>query len=205
MNHKDILTESDIINTIYYKTNNTLIKSDELINKLRSKLNNTFNKNIVNMIIKTFKKTSGLPISMIVDNKEVKDILVSELKNINIISVDLNKYLNPYSDIKKIEDSIFFDMIEKPYSLIIFKNIESLNKIIIDDIIKINNDGYLEYKNNEKIYFNNAIIILNAGSENKYETGFTNCKKTNILSKELVNSFDLDLRNIKLKDKISLR
>lgn len=204
MHNKDNLTESDIINTIYYKTNNPLIKSEELINKLHTKLNKYFNKNIINMIIKTFKKTSGLPISMIVDNQEVKNIIIGELKNINIINVDLIKYSNIINDPKKIEDSIFSDMIEKPYTLIIFKNIELSNKMIIEDIIKINNEGYLEYKNNEKIYFNNAIIILYLDNECKYETGFSSCKKTNIINKELVNSFDLDLRNIKLKDKISL-
>ena len=204
MHNKDSLTESDIINTIYYKTSNPLIKNEELINKLHTKLNKYFNKNIINMIIKTFKKTSGLPISMIVDNQEVKNIIIGELKNINIINVDLIKYSNVINDPKKIEDSIFSDMIEKPYTLIIFKNIELSNKMIIEDIIKINNEGYLEYKNNEKIYFNNAIIILYLDNESKYETGFSSCKKTNIINKELVNSFDLDLRNIKLKDKISL-
>jgi hypothetical protein len=41
-------------------------------------------------------------------------------------------------------------------------------------------------------------------SNSSYNTGFSKSQKTKIINKELLDSFNLDLRNITLKEYISL-
>lgn len=204
MNHKSVLTEEDVLDTVFYKTNNTLIKKTEFINKINDSLNSCFNKNITNKIINSFNQNSNLPVSFLIDNIKFKDLLIKNLGNINVINIDLSilndsLYLN-----KEIENTQFCSMLEKPYSLIIFENIEKSNKLIQDEIIKINKDGFIEFKNHEKVYFNNSIILGLINTSELYTAGFNKGIKTKILDIKLVNSFGLDLRNVAYKEIVSL-
>lgn len=202
MNHKMILSEDDIIDTIFSKTNNYLIKCNELTNNMSNKLEKYFSKNNINKIISAFKLQNNLPISIITNNIKIKNIIKDLLSNINIINVDFNLVNGSLFNEKNIDETLFSSIIEKPYSLINFENIEYANKLIIDEIIKINTDGFITLKNNEKLYFNNAIIIVTSNSSDIYETGFKQTIKTKKLSDNLINSFKLDLRNITLKETI---
>ena len=193
MNHKLKLTEEDILNVIYNKTNNCFINIKKYIKTISHSFNKYFNKNITNKIINAFKNKNNLPISFIVDNTKVSNILKEELKDINIIKYDINT--NKSSDL-----SVFNSLINKPYSLVDIYNVEYSNKDVINNIINVNKEGFINNSNNEKIYFNNAVIILNLNNNELYETGFNKTNKTKRLNQELVDSFSCDLRNISIKE-----
>ena len=202
MSNKLCLDEDDIVNTVYYKTNNLLIKNNEFSGKLSKNLLNYFDKNTVKKIIYFLKLKNNLPKSFLINNKFIEKIFEKELININIINIDLNIINDSLFSGKNINESIFSSLVEKPYSLVNITNIDSTNKKIIDEIVQINKEGFFELKSKEKIYFNNAIIICCTNSNVFYETGFNQTIKTSKLDKELVNSFSLDLRNISINEEI---
>lgn len=202
MSNKLYLDEDDIVNTVYYKTNNLLIKNNEFSGKLSKNLLNYFDKNTVKKIIYFLKLKNNLPKSFLINNKFIEKIFEKELININVINIDLNIINDSLFSGKNINESIFSSLVEKPYSLVNITNIDSTNKKIIDEIVQINKDGFFELKSKEKIYFNNAIIICCTNSNVFYETGFNQTIKTSKLDKELVNSFSLDLRNIPINEEI---
>ncbi|MBR5662299.1 MAG: ATP-dependent Clp protease ATP-binding subunit [Bacilli bacterium] len=199
MNHKLILSEEDIIDTIFNKTNNCLIKNNEFINKVNSKLEKYFDKKTINKIVDVFKQKNNKPVSILLNNVEIKNVIKDLLESINVVNINLNLINDSLFYDKNIENTSFSTLIEKPYTLINFDNIDSANKMIVDEIIKINTEGLIIFKNNEKLFFNNAIIIASSDSNKVYETGFNKSSKTKKLSDSLINSFKLDLRNITLK------
>ena len=200
INNKLELTEEDVIETIFNKTNNCFIKKDSFSYKLSKDLNKYLNKVDIKNIVNVFKKSNDTPYSFIVNDEKIINILKNELEGINIIEIDINMINGFLFTGKNIDETIFSPLIEKPYSLIIIKNINTSNKMIIDELVKINKDGYICLNNNEKLYFNSAVVIGFVNDSNIYETGFNKTKRTNIINKELLASFKLDLRNITLKE-----
>lgn len=203
MNHKKELNNDDIISTVICKTNNCLIKREEFTNDLKEALDKYLYSDTLNKVLTTFKNVVDKPISILLDSELLKDLLTRQFININIINVDLNTINSSLYIDKNINETIFNSMIEKPFSLILIKNIDSANKMIIDEIIKINKDGFINFKNNEKIFFNNSVIIGLTSQNESYLTGFNKSLKTRILNNDLIKSFLLDLRNISLKEFIS--
>ena len=204
LNHKTELSEEDIINTIFSKTNNYLIKSNEFTSNIYNKISKHFSKTYVNKIIDIFKLKNNLPISIITNSIETKNIIKDLFNNINVINIDLNLVNGSLFNDKNINETLFASIIENPFTLINIDNIEYANKIIIDEIIKINKDGFITFNNSDKLYFNNAIIVASCNVCDLYETGFKQVIKTRKLNDNLINSFKLDLRNISFKEKASL-
>ena len=205
MNHKKILDEEDVLNTIFYKTNNSLIKNKEFTTKLKQILNKYLPKVITNRITNAFKIRNSKPISFIIDNPKLKDIILNELNEINIVNIDIMMDVNNSSFINKnSNDNVFSTLIDKPYSLVTLTNIEQASKTIVSELLSIINDGYISVKYNEKIYFNNAIIILLLNNKNKNKTEINNKNNKNTLDEDLIKSVSCDLRNITLKDCVNL-
>lgn len=203
MNNRNELTEDDIINTVTYKTNNCFIRNEDFSKKLDHDLEKYFNKSVINKIKNVFKINNNLPISFLIDDDNIKNIIMKELNNINIIDVDVALINNSLFVDKNIEDTLFSSIIEKPFSLINIKNVDKANKLLIDEIIKMNKEGFVLLKNNEKLFFNNAVIIASTCNSDNYSAGFNKIKKNKYMSKELIDSFSIDLRNITLKEYIS--
>ena len=203
LKNKTSLSEEDIINTIYNKTSNMLVKNKEFIYNLSRNLKNYFSKETLYKITSVFNKACNLPISIIINSDDIKNIITKELGNINIIDVDLKDYPSSLFINKNINETILSSLIERPYSLINIRNIDKGGKVVIDEIIKINKEGFINLNHNEKIYFNNAIIMLNLNHNDVYQTGFNKTIKNKFISDELIKSFQLDLRNITLKESIS--
>lgn len=203
LKNKSSLSEEDIVNTIYNKTNNILVKNKEFIYNLSRNLKNHFSKETLYKITSVFNKTCNLPISIIINSDDIKSIITKELGNINIIDVDLKDYPSSLFINKNINETILSSLVERPYSLINIRNVDKAGKVVIDEIIKINKEGFINLNHNEKIYFNNAIIMLNLNQNDVYQTGFNKTIKNKFISDELIKSFRLDLRNITLKESIS--
>ena len=198
-NGKELL-ESDILNTIYYKTNNHILSKAEFASKLKKDLIKIMNTKNAVKICNSFTFKPNIPISILINNSKLEEILINNLKDVNMITIDLNSYTyfsaNSLVLDKLVTDNIFSSIIDKPHTLIIFKNISYANKYILDEISKINKDGYITFKYNEKIYFNNAIIIATYNNENEKLTGFSKSALKTKLPDDFVNSFQNDFRNI---------
>lgn len=203
LKNKTSLSEEDIINTIYNKTSNILVKNKEFIYNLSRNLKNYFSKETLYKITSVFNKVCNLPISIIINSDDIKNIITKELGNINIIDVDLKDYPSSLFINKNINDTVLSSLVERPYSLLNIRNVDKASKVVIDEIIKINKEGFINLNHNEKIYFNNAIIMLNLNQNDAYQTGFNKTIKNKFISDELIKSFRLDLRNITLKESIS--
>ena len=205
--HSGKLTEQDIINTIFYKTNNCIINNSNFINNLKNDLKKFIGNKDINKLCIAFNYKPNIPISILIDENIVEDTIKRNLNDINMINVDLSSYeynvINSLSDNKTVNDTIFNSLIDKPFSLVIFHNIGKANRCILNEITKINNDGYIELKDNEKIYFNNAIIIASLNEKNK-APGFSKKALSSSLPDEFIKSFQCDIRNIKLKEIASL-
>ena len=202
--NKKHLTESDVINTIFYKTNNCLIDNKCFINKLKNSLIKIIDKKDAIKICNTFSLNNKSPISILLDSDILENEIKNNLQNINIITIDLNSYANQntysFTSDKLITDTVFNSMIDKPFSLILFHNVDTANLSILNEIIKINKEGVITFKHDEKIYFNNAVVIASLKKNNLVQTGFTkNIVKTK-LPIEFINSFQIDIRNLKPKE-----
>ena len=204
INKESILTYDDVINTVFNKTNNYLIKTKEFTNNLSNNLLNYIPKNVIKEIINTFKLKNNLPKSFLINNEKLINIIKNELGEINIINIDINTLNGPLYKDKLINETILNPIMEAPYSLVHISNIDSANKEVIDEIITINKEGVILLKNNEKLFFNNAVIIGSTNDKEVYETGFNKTLKTRKISSDLVNSFNCDLRNISFKEYVSL-
>lgn len=205
LNHSAVsLTEKDVLNTIYQKTKNSLINSEDFFNRLRKKLAKYISIKDLNSICDSFKFKDNKPISILLSNDIIEDIIKNNLGNINIINIDLNSYYfavnNSLYQNKVDEENLFNSIINNPFSLIIFKHITSASKYILDEISSINNKGYIELKNNEKIYLNSTVIMACVDEKKTYKTGFNQTKVSSNLPESFVDSFNCDIRNIKLKE-----
>ena len=198
-NGKELL-ESDILNTIYYKTNNHILSKAEFASKLKKDLIKIMNTKNAVKICNSFTFKPNIPISILINNSKLEEILINNFKDVNMITIDLNSYTyfsaNSLVLDKLVTDNIFSSIIDKPHTLIIFKNISYANKYILNEISKINKDGFITFKYNEKIYFNNAIIIATYSNENEKLTGFSKSALKTRLPEDFVNSFQNDFRNI---------
>ena len=85
------LTENDLIKTIIYKTNNYLINNDSLVNKIISLLSCDLKTENLNDLKNTLSKESFKPKSILIEDDKIKNIIVDNLNNINIVNIDLNK------------------------------------------------------------------------------------------------------------------
>ena len=194
---------NDIINTIIYKTNNKLINNKELSKKIINDLKEIISKENSKKLFLTLNESSNLPKSILTDSDEVKRIIVKNLDNINVITIDLEKYSDNYMKNifdKPINESIFYSLIDNPYSLVFIKHVNNASNLILDEISKINTEGYITYKYNEKIYFNNAILIASTDDEILFHTGFNRNKISSKLPINFINSFRCTLYTNKEKE-----
>jgi ATP-dependent Clp protease ATP-binding subunit ClpA/ATP-dependent Clp protease ATP-binding subunit ClpC len=194
---------NDIINTIIYKTNNKLINNKDLSKKIINDLKEIISKENSKKLFLTLNESSNLPKSILTDSDEVKRIIVKNLDNINVITIDLEKYSDNYMKNifdKPINESIFYSLIDNPYSLVFIKHVNNASNLILDEISKINTEGYITYKYNEKIYFNNAILIASTDDEILFHTGFNRNKVSSKLPINFINSFRCTLYTNKEKE-----
>ena len=202
--NKSYLTENDILNTLFYKTNNSLINNKTLVSILKQNLKDIIAKDDMKKLCESFSMMENKPISILLKNSNVKEKIIKCLNNINVINIDLSSYqyisTNTLCSEKRVNDSIFKTLIDKPYTLVLFDNIDLSSKYIQREIININEKGYFKVNNEEKIYFNNAIIIANINDKENHFTGFKNNVNNNRLSTELINSFKCNLLNINQKE-----
>ena len=80
------------------------------------------------------------------------------------------------------------------------KHVNNASNLILDEISKINTEGYITYKYNEKIYFNNAILIASKDDEILFHTGFNRNKISSKLPINFINSFRCTLYTNKEKE-----
>lgn len=200
------LCEEDIINAIYYKTSNLILMNKEFNQELKNKFYNILDENSFKKLSSSFIKDSNKPISLIVNNTVVINKILDMFSNINVINVDLLS-INNYSKDSlinindTISNNVFSSIIDNPFSIVIFKNLNNAPERIFNEIKNINEKGYISINSNEKIYFNNVIIIFDAIINRKLQTGFTNNSIGYSYPNEFIKSFTSDIRNIVVKDK----
>ena len=197
------LTENDLIKTIIYKTNNYLINNDFLVNKIISLLSCDLKTENLNDLKNTLSEESFKPKSILIEDDKIKNIIVDNLNNINIVNIDLNKCGESiFKNINntEIKDCIFNSIVDNPFSLIYINHISSVSRAVLDEISKINTTGELTCKYNEKIYFNNAILIASIDDECNYTAGFSKRVLRNNLPVTFVNSFSCNLIGSKQKE-----
>lgn len=198
------LTINDVINTVFYKTNNCLIENNAFINKLKRSLFQVVNQKSILKICQAFNYEKNIPISILLTDSNIESIIRNNLKNINVIEIDFSSHYfsthNSLCDDKDISETIFRSMVDKPFSLIKIKNINYASNYILDELIKINKEGFIEFKYKEKLYFNNSVIIVNIDESAVKQSGFSNKLKSVELPQKFVDSFKLDIREIKTKE-----
>ena len=204
---KKNLTENDILNTIFYKTNNCLINNKSFINRLKNNLLKIVDRKDINKILSIFSLNNKSPISILLNSDELENIIKDNLKNINIITIDLDSYTNinqcTFTQDKLITETVFNSMVDKPFSLILFHNVDSANNSILNEIAKINKEGVISFKYDEKLYFNNAVVIASLKKSSLVTAGFSKTTIKSKLPSNFVSSFQIDIRDLKTKEMTS--
>lgn len=202
INHKDNkVCENDVYEAIKYKTNNYLLNKNEALLKIKESMKKHLPENVANKLCSCFHFENNIPISIILEDKEIYKGIIESLENVNKIEIDLNNYVFESSahaliGDKKIEDTPFYSLIEKPFSIITFKNITSVNKCLLEEITSIIKDGYINIKYNEKLYFNSSIIVAYAKGKSSSSPGFISRNINDKLPEDFVKLFKCDLRNM---------
>lgn len=175
-NKDNNINESDIQKVIFNRLNMLDINNqviDKIYEKLIQKYHERSIKNIINII-----KDKSLNKYMILNGKS-KDKLkilstIANAINVNLINIDCREYSDEYSISKLLNNNYLYNnLLENPYSYIIFNNYNDSNKILhnmVDTMIK---NGYISNNNNEKLYLNNAIIFI-LNNEEVNTIGFHN-------------------------------
>lgn len=175
-NKDNNINESDIQKVIFNRLNMLDINNqaiDKIYEKLIQKYHERSIKNIINII-----KDKSLNKYMILNGKS-KDKLkilstIANAINANLINIDCREYSDEYSISKLLNNNYLYNnLLENPYSYIIFNNYNDSNKILhnmVDTMIK---NGYISNNNNEKLYLNNAIIFI-LNNEEVNTIGFHN-------------------------------
>lgn len=195
---KSVLEEDDIINAVYFKTSNKLLKNKKKLTiNFEKTISKYLNKNDSNDLVNIMTNNTDKPKSLLLDNNSLAQDIIKVIDSPNVVKLDYEKFLNRNIDTynKNISDSLFFFLIDNPFSVIYIDNVSNTSEQFLDLLKKINTDGYLEYYGNEKIYFNNAIIIVLTKDNLRYNIGFGEVNKTVTLPDNFIDSFSIDLRN----------
>ncbi|MDD4706114.1 MAG: AAA family ATPase [Bacilli bacterium] len=179
-NNKDNkIKEEDIKKIIYLRINLYEISKEKIENlkgELLSKYNEQILKNVLN-IIKDNKPNKYMILSG-ADRKKKEELIkvISKKLFINLINVDCTEFNDEYSLNKLIANNYLYDQInENPYSIILFNNYESANKVLFNLINTMINNGYITNNRNEKLFLNNTVIFILDNKTNS-SIGFNNKK-----------------------------
>lgn len=178
-NKDNKISEKDIKKTIYSRINLHHISKEKINNikeELLSKYNEQILKNVLN-IIKDQKPNKYMFLSG-TDRKKKEELikLISKKLFINLINIDCTEFNDEYSLNKLITNNYLYDQInENPYSIILFNNYESVNKVLFNLINTMINNGYITNNRNEKLFLNNTIIFILDNKANS-RIGFNNKK-----------------------------
>ena len=179
-NYKDNkIREEDIKKIIYLRINLYEISKEKIDNikkELLSKYNEQILKNVLN-IIKDNKPNKYMILSG-ADRKKKEELIkvISKKLFINLINVDCAEFNDEYSLNKLIANNYLYDQInENPYSIILFNNYESANKVLFNLINTMINNGYITNNRNEKLFLNNTVIFILDNKTNS-SIGFNNKK-----------------------------
>lgn len=197
MNLRSMYNDILINNSVNKKV---LIRKSDIEDVIKNKVG--FNKisimdidnNIKNILEKYdyIKNNKSLCILLVSKNVSSISLLVSKIvKNIyncNYIEIDMNEY-KEYSSINRLigykDGYILESLIDNPFSIILFKNIDNGNKRIVKFIFDSIDRGYIENSRNEKINISKCIIFMSVFNINK-NIGFDEKK----ISSELFNKFN---------------
>lgn len=199
LNNKKELSEEDVINTIYSKTNNHIYNNYKLFNFLLNNCKN-YDINISELISDIKNHKSKKPISILIG--DIK--LYEELKNIlcdnNIVNIDLNDYMYDNSNSifknKNLNNTPLKNISKNESNIIFINNLKYANGIIKDELIKINNESIINLDYDEELNFNNSLIISYLKSDN-ISPGFNNYSNK-VLDNNLINSFEYKFINNKI-------
>ena len=200
----NVLEEKDVLETVFAKTNNFLIKDYEFIPKLKEELKQDMTYKDVNKICSALKIGGNKPISFLYDCEDIENIIKEKFRSIHLITIDFNEYNHESIDSimgrKNNSDLFVSELKENPFSILLIKNLSPDLTDAINDIIRINNDGFMYSKQNEKIYFNNVIILVDGSKMNKRYRGFKESIFVNSnLHEKFINSFKCNLLGVKKK------
>jgi ATP-dependent Clp protease ATP-binding subunit ClpA len=168
-NKDNVITEQDIYDVISSKINlinlndNNLIKVEQ---DLKVKYNEQMIKNIIN-VIKSKDINKYMFLNGADSNTKLKIIkYIANNLNINLINIDCLEYNDEYSINKLLNNNnLYNQIVEKPYSFIVFNNYNDASKILHNIIDTMINKGYITNNNNELTYLNNAIVFILNNSE----------------------------------------
>ena len=202
--HPKSLSYEDVIGTIVNKTNNRLLEGSSFINKLKENLSSIISLNDLNKICTKFKFDQMKPLSIIIDNDDIYNAVIKSFDDVNIVNIDLSSvsyfkedslYIN-----RNIEETPFSKIIHEPFSIINIKADTNVSDVIINEIRKINEDGYIQFKDNEKINFTNVVLLFHYVNKKNYQSGFSKILNKNKLPDEFVNSFKCNFIPLKVKE-----
>lgn len=210
-NKSDKITKKEILNVIENKTNIPLFENKTKINQQLSK---TLKEKIIgqdksiNELLNAYKlyRRSNKPLSILLAGptgvgKTYTVKTIAKCLKINLIRLDMSEYSesiavnkllgSPAGYVGYNDGYIFKQVLDNPYSIILFDEIEKANPKVINLLLQILDEGYIVGNDNEKISFNNTTIFLTSNVAVKNSVGFaSNTSDNEYLNREIISRID---------------
>src|SRR5574344_10198 len=159
-----IIKKEDLLTTIKERINISALDTNNL-EKLYENLKDKYPEQNIKSIVNLFKDNTKQRYMIFngEDNisKEKLITYIAKFLKINLISIDCKEYGDEYNLSKLVNNNYLYNkLVDSPLSIIAFNNYDEANKILYNIINTIMKKGYLTNSNNEKLYLNNAIIII---------------------------------------------
>lgn len=209
---------NDILQVLENKLNiPLLINQEEFIKNLKKDLQDKYSKleinQIYDLLTQKINDISKLKLVLMVNiTNELIDIISKNLNNANTIKINANDYQTQESLTKLTgtlpgyvgynENHIFLDLKSNPFSIIHIENFEKSSIILKNMLSQIKKLGYIIDSQNEKIYFNNSIIICSEKKIKKNKVGFNNIHDQIQHDKKIDFDVILECGNNKILEKI---
>lgn len=226
--NKKIITTKDILEVIEDLSNVkilTKIDYENLVKALDDKIYGQDLTKLKNVLKKRFIVDKVLGITIEGEEgvgKSYTAKIIADTLKYHLIELDMNDYLETSSINKLIgvdpgyvgykEKNILTEIKYHPFSLILIKNIDLAARNVISLFNRILKDGFIINKNNERIDFNNTLIIMTT-NKISYNVGYTKNKKEddrknviryNLINKEAISKYLKDKElNLDMIDKFN--
>lgn len=212
---KTSITKEDILKVIASSTNIPLLENkDEVYMRVKSNLEEKIvgQEEAIEKILRNVKnklKNDKKILSLLllgpsgVGKTYTVKLLADSLTNGNMLRLDMSEY-NLETSVNKLigvsagyagynDDYVFRKVIDNPYTVILVDEIEKASPSVLNLFLQILDEGFVTNSKNEKIDFENTIIVMTSNVTNKLSVGFNSSYNNNVsefFSKEFLGRFD---------------
>lgn len=212
---KTSITKEDILKVIASSTNIPLLENkDEVYMRVKTNLKEKIvgQEEAIEKILRNVKnklKNDKKILSLLllgpsgVGKTYTVKLLADSLTNGNMLRLDMSEY-NLETSVNKLigvsagyagynDDYVFRKVIDNPYTVILVDEIEKASPSVLNLFLQILDEGFVTNSKNEKIDFENTIIVMTSNITNKLSVGFNSTYNNNVsevFSKEFLGRFD---------------